>query len=134
MAPTVASWFYVDPGGSSHVIAERVRQSLWDAGLFALWLDVARDESPYCMTGNYMGDPVDMEWVPGHWLSLRSVSVTASVAALLVRALALSPSWRYVDKEGYDVWEWYLVDRGARWRQIAGNPEYQNPELLDDRL
>ena len=131
MTPSVFRWFYSDPGSTAYVIAERVRLSLWDTGLFALWLDITRSESPYKMIGHYRNDPVDLEWVPGKWLRLRSMSADPSMAGSLAHGLALKPSWRYGDVEGYAVWEWYVSESRERWREISGNPVFQSPERLD---
>ena len=113
-------------------MAERVRQSLWDSGLFELWLDVVRFESPYKVAGNYKGDDVDLEWIPGKWLRLRSRSRAKdpAFADRLTHMLGLKPSWRYGDAEGYVVWEWCIGESGVRWREISGNPIYHHPERL----
>ena len=132
MAPTISSWFYTYPESTAHVMAERVRLILWDAGLFELWLDVVRFESPYKVEGSYKGDNVDLEWIPGKWLRLRSRSRTEdpAYADRLAHMLGLKPSWRYGDAEGYVVWEWRIGESEVRWREISGNPIYHHPERL----
>lgn len=130
MTPSVSSWFYTDPGSNAYVIAERVRLSMWDSGLFELWLDIDAFESPYKMSGNYMGDPIDLEWVPRKWMRLRSGLMTPALAERITHLLGLKPSWRYGDAEGYIVWEWWVSESGARWREISGNPSCQRPVRL----
>ena len=78
-----------------------------------------------------IGD-VDLEWIPGKWLRLRSRSRTLdpAFADRLTHMLGLKPSWRYGDAEGYVVWEWRIGESEVRWREISGNPIYHHPERL----
>ena len=130
MTPTISGWFYDYSSHSGHVIGERVRLSLWDSGLFDLWLDVVSSNPPYKMSGNYKGDPVEIEWLPGEWLRLRSGSSQSVIVDRITRLLAMKPSWMYGYANIDVVWEWYLVDSEERWREISGNPIYQSPKHI----
>lgn len=128
MTPTIMSWFYSSPGSDAYQIAERVRLTLWDAGLGDAWLDVVSAQPPYKMSGVYKNDLMGIEWVPGEWFRLRLQAADESVVKRMSFVLGIRPVLRFVDSDAQTVWEWHIDDFSERWREISGNPAYQEPK------
>ena len=121
------SWFFHFPGKDSQNVAERVRQALWASGLYSLWLDAHSATTPFKMAGNHGEEQLELEWEPAAWLRLRTQGKGTLVCDHLAWVLGHAPSLRFTDRHGWTVWEWQLQSSAARWREISGNPVYQNP-------
>lgn len=125
------SWFFRAPGKDSQTIAERVRQSLWASGLYSLWLDAGTAAPPFKVTGHHGETWIKLEWEPAAWLRLRTQNKGAILRDHLAWVLGRTPSLRFTDRHGWTVWEWQLQGSAERWREISGNPIYQDPYRFD---
>ena len=124
------AWFFRSPGKDNQTVAERVRQSLWAYGLYSLWLDAGTAAKPFQMAGNHGEERLEIEWEPSAWLRLRTQGEGGVVRDHLSWVLGRDPSLRFTDRHGWTVWEWLLRGTAARWREISGNPIYQNPRCF----
>ncbi len=133
MTTTAATWFYRAPEKRPYLIAERVRTSLWDQRLGSLWLDTVSAEPPITMRGFYNNQPVQLEWEPAQWLRLSAKPEAPALANALANLLRRKPTLRFIDADGYTVWEWWLSPDAAeqRWQAIQGKPAFGRPVRLD---
>ncbi|HJN41645.1 MAG: hypothetical protein QGG60_01455 [Anaerolineales bacterium] len=125
------AWFYCSPGEDHHGVGERVRQSLWASGLYSLWLDSSSRSAPFKMVGVHGDDRLELEWEPATWLRLRTQGEGTALSDHVAWVLGRDPSLRFTDRHGWTVVEWQLQSSAARWREISGNPIYQNPRRFD---
>jgi hypothetical protein len=125
------TWFYRSPGEDHHSVGERVRQSLWASGLYSLWLDSSTGSAPFKMAGVHSNDRLELEWEPAAWLRLRTQGEGAVLRDHLAWVLGRAPSLSFTDRHGWTVVEWQLQGSAARWREISGNPIYQNLRRFD---
>ena len=125
------SWFFRSPGKDSQNIADHVRQSLWASGLYSVWLDAHSTASPFKMVGNHGEERLELEWEPVAWLRLRTAGEGEGLRDHLAWVLGRGPSLRFTDRHGWTVWEWHLQGSATRWREVSGNPIYQNPRRFD---
>ena len=125
------AWFFQSPGTDRHKIAEIVRQSLWASGLYSIWLDAGTAEPPFKVHGYHNDKQLELEWKPAVWLRLRTEHSDDALSNHLSWLLGRTPSLRFTDQTGWTVWEWYFQDISDRWREISGNPIYQNPRKFD---
>lgn len=133
MTTSALKWFYTVPEKRPYLLAERVRNSLWEMRLGGLWLDTARVEPHFALTGVYNGGSVLLEWEPNRWLRLTAKpEATALVEALRVLLLR-QPTLAYTDPDGHTVTEWWVqaTDAARRWQEIQGKPAFGNPKRLD---
>lgn len=79
------------------------------------------------MAGNHGEEQLELEWEPGTWLRLRTQSKSELIRDHLQWVIGSNPSMQYTDQYGWTVWEWLPRGSAARWREISGNPIYQNP-------
>jgi hypothetical protein len=131
MTTTAATWFYKQPESSPYLLAERVRTTFWDMRFGGLWLDTVRAESPMAMEGNYNGALLKMEWEPGKWLRLAAKPAAPALIPGLRVILGRKPAIRYLNSEGYTVWEWWTEGADKRWQEIQGKPAFGSPARID---
>lgn len=130
MTASALTWFYNNPGTNAGEIGERVNNTLWEARIGGIWLEVTSAQSPYQMQGFNHGTPVSIEWVPGQYLLLRLQSDQPRLVQQLNFVLAFSAIFTYTDPQGNTCYEWHHSDPETRWRALSGNPQYQNLRKL----
>jgi hypothetical protein len=130
MTTTAKTWFYNTPEKNAYAIGERVRTNFWDARFGGLWLDTARAEPPFLMTGQYQNSKIELEWLPGQWCLLRTAPEVPALATGVANILDFKPAFKYEDPQGHTVWEWRLGDANARWQALQGRPEFNKLERL----
>lgn len=133
MHATAMTWFYSAPVKRPFVLAERVRNSLWEMRLGSLWLDTVSVEAPITLAGTYNGGPVRLEWEPGRWLRLIAQPEAPALVDALRVVVRRKPTLRYTDTEGRTVHEWWVQPAEAedRWQEIQGKPAFGSPVRLD---
>lgn len=127
-----AKWFYAAPEKRPYVIAERLRNSLWDLRFGDLWLDTESVEGPIVLSGLYNGGPVKLEWEPRVWFRLTVSPDAPHLANAFKILLRFKPALSFVNKDGATVYEWYPQPEAAnkRWQEIQGKPAFGAPQRL----
>ena len=125
------TWFFRSPGNDSQKVAEIVRQSLWASGLYSIWLDAGTADQPFKLNGYHNNKQLELEWKPVSWLRLRTEDEDDALSNHVAWLLGHTASLRFTDQSGWTVWEWYFQGISDRWREISGNPIYQNPHRFD---
>jgi hypothetical protein len=127
-----AKWFYAAPEKRPYVIAERLRNSLWDLRFGDLWLDTESVESPIVLSGLYNGGPIKLEWEPRVWFRLTVSPDAPHLANAFKILLRFKPALSFVNKDGATVYEWYPQPEAAnkRWQEIQGKPAFGAPQRL----
>ncbi len=132
MTTTAATWFYHPPEKSAFLIAERVRTSLWDQRLGAVWLETERTENPVRLTGQMEDSAISLEWEPAQWLRLGTQPEAPALAHGVSYLLQRQPTLKYTDPAGNSVWEWWIQPAAAeqRWQAMQGQPSFGSPVRL----
>ena len=130
MASSARTWFYETPENSPYLLQERVNSNLWMARLWDLYFVAERTEPPFRMSAVWHGRPLIIEWQPGKWFRLIAEEDVPEVLSAFSNILQLHAALTYTDSEGRIVTEWHRDGGEARWREIQGNPIYQNPVRL----
>jgi hypothetical protein len=133
MSTTALKWFYAVPEKKPYMLAERVRNSLWEMRLGGLWLDTASVEPHFVLTGAHSGSNVKMEWEPNQWLRLTAKPEAPGLVEGLRVLLMRKPTLSFTDKDGHTVTEWWVKaeDAARRWQEIQGKPAFGEPKRLD---
>ncbi len=129
MSSNAGTWFYSTPEHDAFMVTERLNASFWQARMVeATWRCVQAEEGAPFRAYGYAGDLVlEMEWIPGDWLSLRmpaQFDVEGYVDGVTSRILAIKPSAIYEDRNGRVAYEWYTELNSPRWKVLQGNAEY----------
>ncbi|MBN1286641.1 MAG: hypothetical protein JXB47_14680 [Anaerolineae bacterium] len=129
MSTNANTWFYSEPEPDAYLIEERVNQSLWNARLYALYLDCTSAESPFRMVGEWQGRPVEIEWEVGKVFTLRTQEEMPDLRRGFSLVLGIQPpSVAYQDVDGAHVTEWYVDGGEDRWREIQGQARFRHPK------
>jgi hypothetical protein len=130
MATDSRTWFYTTPEPRPYFIEERVNHTLWKNRLQGLSMTCTQATVPIKMEGVWNGVPVQFEWQPGKVFTLRSGRESKELIGVLRQVLMIRPALAYVDPEGMFCVEWYTDGGQNRWREIQGNPQFQNAQRL----
>jgi len=133
MKTPALKWFYAAPEKRPYLLAERVRNSLWEMRLGGLWLDTVSVEPHFKLAGTYNGGSVQLEWEPNHWLRLTARPEAPALVEALRVLLLRKPTLAFTDTHGQIVTEWWVEAEEAtrRWQEIQGKPAFGNPKRLD---
>lgn len=133
LATSAQNWFFTAPQPKPYLIAERLRNSLWEMRLGSLWLETERAEAPFAVAGTFNGGAVRIEWAPAQWLRLTAQPEAAALVDSLGVLLRRKPTLAFGDATGQRVVEWWLAAEAAarRWQELQGKPAYSNPQRLD---
>jgi hypothetical protein len=130
MAATARTWFYTMPESSPYLLQERVNGTVWMNRLTEVYFVTERAEAPFQMRGEWRGQTLVIAWHPEQWFRLTGERETPDVVAAFSNILRLPAALTYTDSDGKIITEWHRDGGEARWREIQGNPTYQNPERL----
>lgn len=142
MSSNAASWFYSEPERQSYLISERLNATFWQARIVGLYWRVLKAEPPFQAAGYAGTHKLELEWVPGQWMSLKvpasaadatlpsGVTVDQLVDSISKRVLALPASISYGDAQGHKVYEWHTDGGKHRWSELQGHPEFRRPTRL----
>ena len=123
-------WFYTNPGTNAGEINERVLNTFWSAGLGNVWLETVQAEAPYRMEGYSSGQAIAITWQPGEQFALSTQTDQPKLTESLSFILGFKPSLKFSDSDKITHYEWRLKNHDERWRELSGNPSYQNLERL----
>ncbi len=127
MATNASTWFYKEPEHRAYLLEERVNHTFWSNRITAIHLDCASAEPPFRMSGEWHGEPVELEWLPNDYFTL-TTRLTEDTNSLLVgikEILGFTPAISYVDPSQNFVAHWYVKDAERRIQDIQGNPNYR---------
>lgn len=135
MSANAGSWFYTEPEHNAYLITERLNGTFWQARIIEVYWRCVNPESPFRAEGLTSQGRLELEWVPGQWVSLKvpppvELDVEDLVRAISTRVLAMPATLSYGDSEGRKVYEWHADGGKRRWSEIQGRPEYQRPVRL----
>lgn len=142
MSANAATWFYAEPERQPYLISERVNATFWQARMVGLYWRVQNAEPPFRAVGYAGMSKLEMEWVPGQWLSLKvpasvdssplpgGLGVDQLVDSISKRVLAMPASITYEDAQGHKVFEWHIDGGKRRWSELQGHPEFRSPTRL----
>ncbi len=133
MSTNARSWFYEEPEHVPYAVVERLNGTFWQARVTQLlFTECTQAEPPFKVRGFWRDEPLELEWVPNQWLTLRSAADLSALSAQLVRIVGFGPELCYDEGENLHVYEWHRAEAEgqARWRAIQGKPEFRHPERL----
>ena len=126
MATDARTWFYSTPEPRPYYIEERVNHTLWKNRLQSLFMSCTQAEVPIKMEGKWNEMPVQFEWQPGAYFTLRSGERRKELIGVVRQMLLnLKPSLEYTAPDGMHVVEWHTDGGDSRWKELQGNPHYQ---------
>ena len=125
MATSSRTWFYTTPEPRPYFIEERINHTLWKNRLQGIYMNCISPKPPITMEGNWYGNRIQFEWVPGDYFQLRTTEERKDLIGVLRQMLMLRPALAYVDNEGNHVVEWHMDGGEARWKELQGSPAYQ---------
>ncbi|MFZ4812970.1 MAG: hypothetical protein ACOYL5_00445 [Phototrophicaceae bacterium] len=125
MATSSRTWFYTTPEPRPYFIEERINHTLWKNRLQGIYMVCTQATSPIQMTGDWYGNRIEFEWVPGNYFTLRTTEERKDLIAVVRQMLMLRPALAYMDEQGRHVIEWHMDGGEARWREIQGSVGYQ---------
>lgn len=124
-------WFYSNPGHNRGEVNERVRITLWSAGLGSIWVELTEmTQTTYRMDGFHFGTPICLEWEPRKFFSLCCRPDQPALAKHFEYILGIKANFKFVDADEMAHYEWHLADADSRWRALSGNPAFQGLEKL----
>lgn len=142
MSNNAAAWFYQEPEHNAYSITERLNGTFWQARMVGLYWRCIHPEPPFRAQGLAGKSSIEMEWMPGAWLSLRipgsaaegalpeGMTADSIVESISKRVLGKTASFRYGDPNGNLVYEWHLGDGKNRWSELQGRAEFVHPVKL----
>ncbi|MBN2471337.1 MAG: hypothetical protein JXN59_11475 [Anaerolineae bacterium] len=130
MATNARTWFYEPPEPNAYLLQERVNGTLWMARLSDIFFVAEQVEAPYRMSATWQGHPLLIEWETGQWLRMESDATLPVVIGAFSNVLQIPATLSYMDRTGRVITEWHRDGGNTRWREIQGNPTYQNPVRL----
>ncbi len=130
MATNARTWFYETPENSPYLLQERVNGTLWMARLQDVYFAADSATAPFSMSATWQGRPVSIQWEPGQWFRLTADGQAHALVTAFSSILQIPHVMTYTDLNGSAVTEWHRDGGDARWREIQGNPMYQNPARL----
>ncbi|MEL6272901.1 MAG: hypothetical protein AAFV33_19670 [Chloroflexota bacterium] len=125
MATSSRTWFYTTPEPRPYFIEERINHTLWKNRLQGIYMTCLTVEAPIKMEGDWYGNNIQFEWVPGDYFILRTTEERKDLIGVLRQMLMLRPALAYMDDEGNHVVEWHMDGGEQRWRELQGSPGYQ---------
>ena len=132
MSTNAGTWFYHEPEAQPFMITERLNGTFWQARLVEVYWRCVKADAPFKAEG-YLGDQLlEMEWVPGQWLSLRAPAGLdmKSLIQTFNRVLARKATLSYGDPHGAQIIEWHLDGGKSRWQEIQGKAGFVKPRRL----
>jgi hypothetical protein len=130
MSTDARTWFYTTPEPRPYFIEERVNHTLWKNRLQALSMSCTQPVVPIKMEGIWNGMPVQFEWQPGKYFTLRSGRESKELIGVMRQVLMMRPAVAYTDADGMFVVEWYTDGGAHRWREIQSDARYQHAQRL----
>ena len=130
MSANAGTWFYREPENKPFMLTERLNGNFWQEGIVEVYWRCVRAEAPFRAQGFWRDHTLDMEWIPGEWLSLKApaqVDISSLVASISSRILAMQVSLTYVDAQDRQVFEWHTDGGEKRWQEIQGNAGFDKP-------
>jgi hypothetical protein len=124
------TWFYSNPEPRPYYIEERVNQTLWKNRLQNIFMSCTQVANPVKMEGMYYDMPVQFEWQPGNYFTLRMAKESKEFVGVIRQILMMKPAFTYQDSDGNYTVEWHTDSGEDRWRTIQGNPAYQGLRRL----
>ncbi|GAB1421932.1 hypothetical protein MASR2M15_21330 [Anaerolineales bacterium] len=126
MSTTSRTWFYSKPEPRPYYIEERVNHSLWNNRLQSVFMSCIQAEKVIKMEGNYNGQPIRFEFIPGNYFVLRMGEENREVIGVMRQVLlGLKPNFAYIDTDGLFSVEYHMDGGEDKWRELQGNPHYQ---------
>jgi hypothetical protein len=125
MATSSRTWFYTTPEPRPYFIEERINHTLWKNRLQGIYMNCTRVQPPITMEGNWYGNQINFEWVPGDYFILRTTEERKDLIGVLRQMLMLRPALAYMDEDGNHVVEWHMDGGERRWHELQGSPHYQ---------
>lgn len=130
MATDSRTWFYTTPEPRPYFIEERVNHTLWKNRLQGLSMICTQATTPIKLEGVWNGMPVQFEYQPGKWFTLRAGREVKELIGVLRQILMLRPALMYTDANGLSVVEWHTDGREQRWNEVSHNAEYLHARRL----
>ncbi|MEM6283031.1 MAG: hypothetical protein AAF787_12615 [Chloroflexota bacterium] len=125
MATSSRTWFYTTPEPRPYFIEERINHTLWKNRLQGIYMTCTTVKPPIQMEGDWYGNNIQFEWVPGDYFILRTTEERKDLIGVLRQMLMLRPALAYMDEEGNHVVEWHMDGGEKRWRELQGSPGSQ---------
>lgn len=125
MATSSRTWFYTTPEPRPYFIEERINTNLWKNRLQGIYMSCTSPTAPITMEGNWYGNQINFEWVPGEYFTLRTTEERKDLIGVIRQMLMLRPALAYMDEDGNHVVEWHMDGGEQRWRELQGSPHYQ---------
>jgi hypothetical protein len=133
MSTNAATWFSREPEHQAYLISERVNGTFWQARIVGVYWHCLRAKPPFLMQA-FLGDhPVEIEWVPDKWLTLKApgeADIASLVRAISKRVLAIPATLTYCDPQGCQIYEWHTDGGQQRWNEVQGQPRFSGPRRL----
>jgi len=130
MATDSRTWFYTTPEPRPYYIEERVNHTLWKNRLQTLFMSCVQPTVPIKMEGNWQGSSVTFEWQPGKYFILTTPRESKEFIGVMRQILMMRPALAYTTPDGGHVVEWHTDGGAARFKELQGNPYYQNLHRL----
>jgi hypothetical protein len=130
MATDARTWFYSTPEPRPYFIEERVNHTLWRNRLQGLSMICTQYTAPFKMEGLWNGMPVEFEWQPGQWFTLRAGREVKELIGVMRQILMMRPALCYTDANGMFCVEWHTNGGLERFQHLQGNPAYQGLRRL----
>jgi hypothetical protein len=130
MATDSRTWFYTTPAPRPYFIEERVNHTLWKNRLQGLSMTCTQAANPIKMEGVLNGIPVQFEFQPGKYFTLRMGREVKELIGVVRQMLMMRPAFMYTDASGMSVVEWHTDDSEARFKQIEGSSGYMGARRL----
>jgi len=130
MATDARTWFYSTPEPRPYYIEERVNGTLWKNRLQNIFMTCTQHTAPYRMEGRWYDMPVQFEWQPGQYFTLRTSKESKELIGVLRQILMMPPVLSYMDADGMYAVEWRTDGGENRWREVQGNPKFQGLRRL----
>ncbi|MEZ4669868.1 MAG: hypothetical protein R3E39_18340 [Anaerolineae bacterium] len=130
MATDSRTWFYTTPEPRPYYIEERINHTLWKNRLQGLAMQCVQFTAPIKLEGVWNGMPVEFEYQPGKWFTLRSGREVKELIGVMRQILMMRPALAYTDANGMFCVEWYTDGGAERFKQIQGNPAFQGLRRL----
>ena len=128
MATNASTWFFKEPEHNAYLIEERVNHTFWSNRVTDVSFDCIRAEPPFQVVGQWRSMPVELEWEPRSYLTLKTQPGDNSHQMIvgIKEILGFNPAISYVDPDGQLIAEWHANEAGGRIQEIQGNPNYRS--------
>jgi hypothetical protein len=132
MSANAGTWFYREPEHQPFMVTERLNGTFWQARLAEVYWRCVKADSPFKAEGYLSDHRLDIEWVPGVWLTLRVPAALDSKNLLQTfnRVLARKATLAYHDPHGDEIFEWHIDGGKGRWKEIQGKAGFVKPRRL----